>query len=82
MTHARLLEEVAALGGVLLALGLKPGDPVVVDLAADLEAVVAALAVARVGGGVTTVDRPEAQVVLVSAGSERARGRTQPRRAR
>lgn len=70
MTHARLLEEVAALGGVLVALGVKPGDPVVVDLASDLEAVVGALAVARVGGVLSTVDRPEAQVVLVSAGSE------------
>lgn len=69
MTHARLLEEVAALGGVLIALGLKPADPVVVGLDTDLEAVVAALAVARVGGVLTTIDRPETAVVIVSAGS-------------
>lgn len=69
MSHARLLEEVAALGGVLVALGLKAADPVVVDLETDLEAVVAALAVARVGGVLSTVDRPEASIVIVSAGS-------------
>ena len=31
MTHARLLEEVAALGGVLHHLGIGPGVPLVVD---------------------------------------------------
>ncbi len=50
LTHARMLEEVAALGGVLIALEVQPGDPVVVDLDSDLDAIVAALAVARVGG--------------------------------
>ena len=70
MTHARLLEEVAALGGVLVALGVVPGVPVVVDLGSDQDAVVAALAVARVGGVLTTVDDPAAPVVLASSGTE------------
>ena len=69
MTHARLLEEVAALGGVLRHLGVGVAVPVVIDLEADLDAVVAALAAARVGGVVTTVDHPAAPVVVASAGS-------------
>lgn len=57
-THARLLEEVAALGGVLRHLGVGPGVAVLLDLEPehDLEAVVAALATARLGGVVTTTD--------------------------
>ena len=70
MTHARLLEEVAALGGVVWHLGARPGLPVVIDLEDDLDAVVAALATARIGGVVTTQDHPDAPVALVSAGSE------------
>ncbi len=69
MSHARLLEEAAALGGVLRHLGVATGVPVVVDLADDLDAVVAALAAARIGGVVTTVDDAAAPVALVSAGS-------------
>jgi hypothetical protein len=69
MSHARLLEEAAALGGVLLHLGVSAGVPVVVDVTDDLDAVVAALAVARIGGVVTTVDTESAPVALVSAGS-------------
>lgn len=69
VTHARLLEEVAALGGVLVALGVQAAVPVVVDLEPDKDAVVAALAVARVGGVVTTEDHPEAAVVIASSGS-------------
>src|SRR3954451_19537547 len=68
-THARLLEEVAALGGVLRHLGAMVGTPVVVDLADDEDAVVTALAIARIGGVVTTVDSPEAPVVVVSSES-------------
>ena len=34
-SHARLLEEVAALGGVLRHLGVEPGTPVHVDLAPE-----------------------------------------------
>jgi len=66
-THARLLEEVAALGGVLTHLGVGPGSPVVIDLADDTDAVVAALATARVGGVVTTREDPTAPVTFVSA---------------
>lgn len=69
MTHARLLEEAAALGGVLRHLGVGHGVPVVIDLAGDLDAVVAALATARIGGTVTTHDHPQAPVVVASAGS-------------
>lgn len=68
-SHARLLEEVAALGGVLRHLGVAPGTPVVLDLADDEDAVVAALATARIGGVVTTLDVPDAPVVLVTEGS-------------
>ncbi len=67
-THARLLEEVAALGGVLRHLGVGPGVPCVLDLQDDTDAVVAALATARVGGMVTTQDHPDAPVVAVSEG--------------
>jgi len=70
MTHARLLEEVAALAGVLRHLGVGVAVPAVIDLEADLDAVVAALAVARVGGVVTARDHPDAPVVLASSGSE------------
>ncbi|MEO7350995.1 MAG: hypothetical protein ABIR34_12310 [Marmoricola sp.] len=70
MTHARMLEEVAALGGVVWHLGVRPGLPVVIDLEPDLAAVVAALAVARIGGIVSPEDHPDAPVALVSSGSE------------
>ena len=77
MTHARLLEEAAALGGVLRHLGVGVGVPVVIDLEDDLDAVVAALASARIGGVVTTRDDPAAPVVLSSrATSAGAPGRT------
>jgi hypothetical protein len=69
MTTARLLEEVAALGGVLHHLGVTIGVPVLVDLDDDRDAVVAALATARIGGVVTTVDSEAVPVVLVSEGS-------------
>ena len=49
-THARLLEEVAAIGGVLRHLGVGPGVPTLIRLADDVDAIVAALATARVGG--------------------------------
>lgn len=68
-THARLLEEVAALGGVLRHLGVEPGVTVPVRMAGehDLEAVVVALAVARIGGVVTREADPAAPVVVTSA---------------
>lgn len=68
-THARLLEEVAALGGVLHHLGVGPGVPVVVAPVDDQDAVVAALAVARLGGVVHTTDTPDAPVLITSLGS-------------
>jgi hypothetical protein len=68
-THARLLEEVAALGGVLRHLGIGVAVPCVVDLDDDLDAVVAALAIARLGGLVTTEDDPAAPVVLTGVDS-------------
>ena len=68
-SHARLLEEVAALGGVLRHLGVGVGVPCVVDLEDDVDAVVAALATARVGGVVTTADDPGAPAVVASSGS-------------
>jgi hypothetical protein len=69
-SHARLLEEVAAIGGVLGHLGVLPGTTVLLDLGSDhdLEAVVAALATARVGGVVAT-GAGEAAVVVCSVGS-------------
>lgn len=69
-SHARLLEEVAALGGVLRHLGVGPGTPVRLALeeAHALEAVVAALATARLGGVVVT--EGGAGVVVASEGSE------------
>ncbi len=77
MTHARLLEEVAALGGVLRHLGVGVGVPVVIDLDDDLDSVVAALASARIGGVVTPQDDPAAPVVLTSkASTDGTSGRT------
>ncbi len=70
MTHARLLEEVAALGGVLHHLGVGSGVPVVIELESGLDAVVAALATARLGGVVTTSDHPAAPVVIMSSGAD------------
>jgi hypothetical protein len=72
-THARLLEEVAAIGGVLRHLGVALGTPVVIDLDDDEDAVVAALATARIGGVVTTVDDPLAPVAVVGPGSTLSR---------
>lgn len=70
-SHARLLEETAALAGVLRHLAVTPGSRVVVALPHDdehhLHAVTAALAVARLGGVVLDADDPEAVVLLVSA---------------
>ncbi len=49
LTFARLLEDVAAFGGVLRAFGVGPGDQVVARMSANRAALVAALASARVG---------------------------------
>jgi hypothetical protein len=48
-TFARLLEEVAAFGGVLRAFGVGPGERVLSRLPIGLPGLVAALATARVG---------------------------------
>jgi hypothetical protein len=51
--------------------------PVVIDLEPDVDAIVAALATARLGGVVTSSDHPEAPVLVVSEESEvPGRGRT------
>ena len=55
-TYARLLEEVAAFGGVLRHCGVVPGDRVVLALPAVPEAVVAVLACARIGATHDLVD--------------------------
>lgn len=72
-THARLLEDVAALEGVLQHLGIGPGVTVAVDLPRDADhdvpAVTAALAVARLGGTVSGGDDQGARVLMVAAGS-------------
>jgi hypothetical protein len=79
-SHARLLEDAAALAGVLRHLAVGPGARVVVRLPYDdehhLPAVTAALAVARLGGVVLDDDDPEAMALLVGAASPvAARGR-------
>jgi propionyl-CoA synthetase len=49
LTFARLLEDVAAFGGVLRAFGVGPGERVLSRLPMGLDGLVAALASARVG---------------------------------
>lgn len=65
-SFARLLEEVAAFGGVLRAVEVDRGDAVLVDLSASYEAVVAALAVARVGGVLASALADAEPVVVVT----------------
>lgn len=48
-TYARLLEEVAAFGGVLRHCGVSPADRVDLELPESVELVVAVLACARIG---------------------------------
>jgi acyl-coenzyme A synthetase/AMP-(fatty) acid ligase len=80
-TFARLLTEVAACGGVLRAFGVEVGDEVALGPLPGETAVVAALAVARVGGVASYDESPspsakvrlastEAGVVLVAGGDE------------
>jgi len=74
-TYARLLEEVAAFGGVLRHCGVVPGDRVVLALPAVPEAVVALLACARIGAthdlvDPTTQSLGEPAKVLVTASTE------------
>lgn len=73
-SHARLLEECAALGGVLRHLGVHAAVPTTIRLDDHLDAVVAALATARIGGIVTIRDEPTAPVVVASVASAPAAG--------
>ena len=68
-TCARLLEEVAAFGGVLRFCGVQPGDPVGVALPATPELVVAVLACARIGAE-HVVSPTGGESVLVTATTE------------
>ena len=70
-TFARLLTEVAACAGVLRAFGVEVGDEVALGRLPAATAVVAALAVARVGG-VASYDEspsPSAKVRLAASGA-------------
>jgi propionyl-CoA synthetase len=73
-TYARLLEEVAAFGGVLRHCGVVPGDRVVLALPTVPEAVVAVLACARIGATHDLVDSAAGlggpAKVLVTASTE------------
>lgn len=80
-TFARLLTEVAACAGALRAFGVEVGDEVALGPLPRQTAVVAALAVARVGGVASYDESPspsakvrllatEAGVVLVAGGDE------------
>jgi acyl-coenzyme A synthetase/AMP-(fatty) acid ligase len=80
-TFARLLTEVAACAGVLRAFGVEVGDEVALGPLPAETAVVAALAVARVGGVASYDESPspsakvrltatDAGVVLVAGGDE------------
>ena len=74
LTHATLLELVAAFGGVLRGFGVVPGDRVLVELAAGQDAVVALLAVARIGAAGVTIPAALKEQELV-----RTIGATRPR---
>ncbi|MGI9155082.1 MAG: AMP-binding protein [Marmoricola sp.] len=74
LSHAALLEMAAAFGGVLRGFGVVPGDRVVVELAAGAEAVVALLAVARIGAAGVTIPEGLAETQVV-----RIVGATRPR---
>ena len=65
LTFARLLEEVAAFGGVLRAFGVGPGERVLSRLPMGAEGLVAALATGRLGG-VHVISDPYADPVAPS----------------
>ncbi len=69
-TYARLLEEVAAFGGVLRHCGIGAGDRVAVALPECVEAVVAVLASARIGAEPALGLPPYDGKVLVTASTE------------
>lgn len=72
MTFARLLEEVAAFGGVLRAFGAGPGDRVVTGLPPGRDGLVALLASLRIGA-VHVLD-PDAADTVVLPGASLRRG--------
>ena len=69
-TYARLLEDVAAFGGVLRHCGIAPGDRVVVALPDCAEAVVTVLAAGRIGAEPALASTTSGEKVLVTAGTE------------
>jgi propionyl-CoA synthetase len=69
-TYARLLEDVAAFGGVLRHCGVVDGDRVVVALPDCAEAVVAVLAAARIGAEPALGAPPDSGKVVVTASTE------------
>jgi len=62
VSYAVLLEQVASMGGLMRALGVREGDAVAVAAVPSPEAVVALLAVARVGATVWVGREPRALV--------------------
>lgn len=69
-SYARLLEEVAAFGGVLRHCGILPGDRVVVALPECADAVVAVLAAARIGAVPVLGAESDHEKVVVTASTE------------
>lgn len=77
LTFARLLEDVAAVGGVLRSVGVQPDSEVAVELSDDVRAVTALLATLRLGAvpsetaDVKVLDRDgEAHLVWPGEGGE------------
>lgn len=69
ITFAKLLEDVAAFGGVLKGVGVVPGEVVIIDLDDDLATVIARLACARLGA-VSTPDVTSAAAVIITSHHE------------
>ena len=69
-TYARLLEDVAAFGGVLRHCGVVSGDRVVVALPDEAEAVVAVLAAGRIGAQPALTATTDGEKVRVTASTE------------
>ncbi|HNO40053.1 MAG TPA: hypothetical protein PKL71_06525 [Marmoricola sp.] len=67
LQFATLLEQVAALAGALRHLGVHPDTLVPVLIEDDLDAVIAALAVARLGGVVTNNPEHAGPIAICSA---------------
>ncbi len=78
-SYARLVEEVAAFGGVLRAFGIGLGDTVVARLPPGRDALVALLASTRLGA-VHVLEEPtgDEEVVVIAGGVIRRRGAFAP----